>query len=313
VASGTIDVIYRSQDLVYPADMPATLTCISNCPTQASLAAFFQPGSQAQTPYTSGSAMQFGPADGIVSYTLDASTGLLKDSAGQPVTFTDGNAAQQKPQYAQGVRSGRLFAGDASTALCGSFAPGKYCEYKVEDLAEYYQWETGPNTWNQFAALQDGSHHVVQFDAPLQVNYSVPSGAAFGDYAGKSLVLQYGGFGDLWGIPGQCVSAVNNAPVSCDQPNSRYVAAFAIPFDETLGRVSTGNASYLVKWLDREIRFARKDLSVCQAASLTLPQGLTLPTASALRDPSDSTSAIGIGTKPTVTSAARVIHGDVKY
>ncbi|HMC14930.1 MAG TPA: hypothetical protein VKI18_04820, partial [Albitalea sp.] len=67
------------------------------------------------------------------------------------------------------------------------------------------------------------------------------------------------------------------------------------------------------KWLDREIRFAKKDVSVCGAAGLTVPSGLTLPSASGLQDPSDANSAIYIGAKPVVTEGPRVIHGDVKF
>ncbi|MEO8297153.1 MAG: hypothetical protein ABI574_05020 [Burkholderiales bacterium] len=312
VASSSVDVIYRSQDLVYPADMPSQLHCISNCPTAQTLTAYFANGSMAQSPYTAGSAFHFGPAASLVSYSTSASTGLLMDGTSAAVTFTDADAASARPQYAQGVRSGRLFT-DSAAADCGSMAPGQFCENKIEELDVYYQWETGPNQWNQFAALKDGNNQFVAFDAPLSVNYSVPSGAAYGDYAGKSLVLQYGGYGDLWGIPGQCVSRVTNAPVNCQDGNARYVAAFAIPFDETLGRVSTDSRSYLVKWLDREIRFARKSLLTCQNAGLNLPTGLVLPTAANLVSPADSTSAIYLGTRPTVTDAPRVIHGEVKY
>jgi len=68
-----------------------------------------------------------------------------------------------------------------------------------------------------------------------------------------------------------------------------------------------------VKWLDREIRFARKNLAVCDAAGLTVPVGATLPTATDLRDPSDPASPVYIGARPTVTAAPRVIQGEVKF
>jgi hypothetical protein len=40
---------------------------------------------------------------------------------------------------------------------------------------------------------------------------------------------------------------------------------------------------------------------------------VTLPTASVLKDTTDSSSDVYIGAKPVVTTAPRVIHGDVKY
>src|SRR4029453_17070670 len=103
----------------------------------------------------------------------------------------------------------------------------------------YYQWETGPQPFNQFAAVKDSSGEFLAFDAPLNVNFQVPNEpAAYGEFAGQTLVLQYGGFGDLWGIPGKCVSRSTNEEVDCGEQNARYVAAFMIPFDSVVGRVS---------------------------------------------------------------------------
>lgn len=303
VDSATTLVTYRAQDLVYPSQMPATLYCVRDCPTAASLTAYFTQGSS--DPFASGSFNNWNPSASYVSYGGNADGELT--SAGQPVVFTDKEAYQQHPQYQWGVRSGRLFT-TLADAQCGS---GVYCDYKVNDLDVYYVWETGPNNWNQFAAVKDANGAFVQFDAPLQLNFTVPDGSQYHEYAGKSIVLQYGGFGDLWGIPGYCVSAVTNQPVSCDQDNARYVPEFVIPHDTTLGQVSDGAATYLVKWLDREIRFARKNIAECSA--LSLPSNVTLPTSSDLKNPADSSSDIYIGAKPTVTAAPRVIHGDVKY
>ncbi len=83
--------------------------------------------------------------------------------------------------------------------------------------------------------------------------------------------------------------------------------------DEAAGRVTAGVTPYLVKWLDREIRFAPKAPSVCAAAQLTPPTGVDLPQASVLKNPHDPSSPVYIGVKPTVTTAPRVIHGEVKY
>jgi len=313
VDSDAIDVIFRVQDLVYPADMPATLYCLRECPTAASIASYFAPGSNAMSPFVASTFNQWEPvgAGSAVAYTMDFSAAVLRDGANAAVVFTDGEALQSRPQFQWGVRTGRLFT-DLADAQCPE-DPTKLCDHKVDQIDVYYQWETGPNQWNQFAAVKDAAGDIVAFDAPLNVNYEVPEGARYGQYAGKSIVLQYGGFGELWGIPGHCVSSVTNEKVSCEGPETRYVPAFVIPFDEVLGRVANGSTQMLAKWLDREIRFARKDVSVCAAAGLTLPSGLTLPTSDSLQDPSDPESDIYIGAKPEVAEAARVIHGDVKY
>jgi hypothetical protein len=99
--------------------------------------------------------------------------------------------------------------------------PSSYCESKVNTLEVYYQWETGPGSFNQFAAVKDANGTFVTFDAPLQVTFNVPSTAGYGEFAGQSLVLQYGGFGELFGLPGVCVSRSTNAEVSCEQENAR--------------------------------------------------------------------------------------------
>ena len=313
VDSSSVNVIYRVQSLVYPAQMPASLYCLRDCPTAATLASFFAPGSADASPFVASTYNHWQPSASaeIVSYSSDAASAMLRDGAGAAVRFTDANALQSRPQYQSGVRSGRLFAALVDAQCAGN--PSQYCDQSVDQLDVYYQWETGPNQWNQFAAVKDAAGAVVTFDAPLQVTYNVPAGAKYGQYAGKSIVLQYGGFGQLWGVPGECVSRLTNEHVSCETQDSRYVPAFAIPFDDVLGRVSDGTTAYLVKWLDREIRLARKNLSVCVGAGVNLASGMSLPDATGLRNPSDPAAAVYIGDKPVVTDAPRVIDGDVKY
>jgi hypothetical protein len=309
LTSTAVDVVYRKQEIVYPDQMPTTLYCLRDCPTAATIGAFFAEGSSTDSPFVAATFNRFGPASEAVVYGSNAGEAALEDAVGDPVTITDAAALQSRPQYQWGVRTGRLFT-ELAAAECPN-QPGSYCESQIDALATYYSWETGSGQWNQFAAVKDANGNYVMFDAPLQLQYQVPNGAVYGEYSGKSIVLQYGGFGDLWGIPGHCVSRLTNALVSCETQDSRYVPAFVVPFDAAVGRVTEGDTMYLVKWLDREIRFARKAPSAC--ASLALPSDVTLPTAAGLKNPSDASSDIYIGAKPTVTDAPRVIHGEVKY
>ena len=255
----------------------------------------------------------------VVSFTRNAQTGELLDGASAPVTMTDRAAFEQPSQFQNGVMSGRLFA-TMSDAWCDPAQgdAGGFCDNKVSGAEVYYQWQTGPNSFNQFAAVKDSAGTFVHFDAPLQLNYHVPNESAYGEYAGKDIVLQYGGFGNLWGVPGTCVSSRTNDPVPCDgSDEARYVSSFAIPFDAEKGRVtdaaSAQHTPYLVKWLNREIRFARKSRNTCIAANLNLPTTVALPTAADLQDPSAPNSPIFIGAQPTVSAAPRVIQGEVKY
>src|SRR6185295_4783079 len=241
-----------------------------------------------------------------------AANAQLLDGSAAPVVLTaDRELVESNPQFRYGLRSGKLFV-NLADAECAQ-GSGTYCDWRINDLDVYYQWETGPQPFNQFAAVKDANGQFVNLDPPLQVNFNVPQGAAYGQYAGQNIVLQYGGFGDLWGLPGVCVSPTTNQEVPCDGGEARYVPSFVIPFNSTQGVVTANGTTYLVKWLEREIRFARKNLAVCDAAGLTVPSGITLPTASDLKDPSNPASDIYIGTRPSVSSAPRVIHGEVMY
>jgi hypothetical protein len=313
VNSGAVQVAYRSQDVVYPSQLPAKLNCVRDCPTAASMAAYFGNG-MANSPYVAASANNYQPTllANVVGYTSDAPNALLLDDSAAPVVLdVDAESLGNNPMFRHGVRSGKLFV-NLADAEC-AVGSGTYCEWRVNDLDVYYQWETGPNQFNQFAAVKDGSGAFVNLDPPLQVNFQVPQGDAYGQYAGQSIVLQYGGFGDLWGLPGICVSPQTNEEVACDGGDVRYVPSFVIPHDIAIGKVTAGGNTYLVKWLEREIRFARKNLSVCDAAGLAVPSGMVLPSTADLKDPSDPASDIYVGVRPTVTTAPRVIHGDVKY
>jgi hypothetical protein len=314
VDPSAIQVVYRTQDLVYPSQIALipTLHCLRDCPTPASLAAYFAQGSGLQSPFVAATWNNWNPSSpaAVVSYQTDAATALLRHS-GLAVTFTDAEALRQRSQYQWGVRSGRLFT-DITAAEC-SQGSGTYCESKINDLDVYYQWETGSGSHNQFAAVKGANGQFLLFDAPLQVNFQVPTGTAFGEFAGQSMVLQYGGFGELWGLPGVCVSRDTNAMVSCDNEHSRYVPAFVIPHDTVKGRVTGGANTYLVKWLEREIRFARKSLGTCSTAQLQAPVGVVLPTSALLKNPANASADVYLGAKPVVTAAPRVIHGEIKY
>lgn len=176
-----------------------------------------------------------------------------------------------------------------------------------EALPIYYTWETGWNNWNYLTALKgpNPATTVVPFDQPLDVTFTYPSTATGTNpaatdtkYAGVPFMLNYGGFGDLWGIPGQCVDPDTNAAVDCSAgKNMRWVPEFAIP-DGSL--VTNGTGNYYVKGLEMEQRMAKVADASCSA--LAVP-AYALPDATNFTDPSD------IGTEPAITVAPKVIGG----
>lgn len=324
--SATVAVVYHVQDIVYPDDpnKPTQLYCVAQCPTATSIQAYFTqtPGSNSvQSPFVPATANNMPISlNQVVLFSVDSKAQLVGgDGSANTSAFTgDSGAFQQFSQFQNGVMSGKLFENE-SLALCNN---NLFCDWAVNSADVYYQWQTGPNTWNQFSAVKDSAGNFVHFDAPLDVTFKVPVGAQYGSYANTSLILQYNSFGNLSGIPGSCVSATTNQPANCGAQNSRYVPQFVIPYDPSAnpqqGVVTTSangvTTTYLVKWLQREIRFAQKNPSVCQTDGLTAPTNVQLPTQSQLKDPSDSSNTdVYLGVQPTVTSAPRVVQGDVKY
>jgi hypothetical protein len=72
-------------------------------------------------------------------------------------------------------------------------------------------------------------------------------------------------------------------------------ALFAIPYDPNTnppkGAVTNGNSTYLVKWLDRESRFAELPAATCSNAGSSTSHA-TLPDANALQDPTHPSSSV---------------------
>ncbi len=305
-------VAMRIQELVYPADYPASLYCVSNC-LRGSLITLGN--------LLSGNVHHAGNgnvwnASQLRTYTFSGN--LLQDENGGSVVSTVAADSLEGTPFKWGIRTGILAdAADLSSPSdldCTPSAPGgTYCTDRINALAMYYVWETGTNPWNGFTALRDGSDYL-RFDPPLNLNFTVPTGAEYGDYAGTSLVLQYSGFGNLWGLPGKCVSPDDNAEISCgSSSNARFVPQFTIPHSLTTGLVTNGGSTYYVKWLDRELRLAEQPLGSCSGLALPSVGSLSLPSASDVQDPSDATNTtVYIGAKPTLTSAPAVIHGVVQ-
>ena len=279
-AAGNV-LAYRTRSIVAPdaSDAPSSLVCLSNC-VKGDLATAFQTqppqpfDTQSWAPVLAGSATAYSYASGMLSRGASAVDGsaLSKDSLGP---------------FGGGLTSGSLVAADALADLrCnadGQANPsGEYlCPGLVDKAAVSYQWETGPNQWNQYFGAAG-----VTIDPPLQLSFA-PSAdniraADKAPYLGTTVQLQFSGFGELQGIPGHCVDPDSNASVPCGQ-NVRWVPAFDILDGAS---VTNGASSYYVKYLERELRLARLSGSAEASCKATLSLGsaaaLTLPDASSI-------------------------------
>lgn len=299
-------VNYYEQATVVPGTAALGLYCLNQCPTAAALAAF-QNGNGQSTPYGNGTAQQWfsAPAANTVVYGFDAG-GLEDLSGGAPVALVleQSAAFSSSSQFGNGINSGRLFDVPLSNANCPAGTPsGTVCE--PANPSVYYSWQTGPNQWNQSLWLSSNGN-VVPFDAPQNVAYTVPSGAAYGAYSGLPILLQFDGFGNLQGIPGYCVDPVSNSTVDCSSQNARYVPLFSIPDGTTLTLPSS--AQIIVKALNGEYRLKNLGASAATAcASMALTP--TAPPNGGTHDPSNSSDSEYLGTQPVVSGAPKVIDG----
>ncbi len=309
-------VYYYTQSTVIPGSMgePTALYCLSQCPTAAALVAFPSGGSSA-SPFGNGTAQQWFSAPSsanTVSYAFGA--GGLTES-GSAMVLESASQFPSGSMYAQnGVMTGRMFDTGLTSGNCPAGMPnGTVCE--PANPAYYFTWQTGTNQWSQSLWLTRASDNsVVPFDAPQNVPYTVPSGSAFGSFAGKSILLQFNGFGNLNGIPGFCVDPVTNATVDCSTAGSRYVPMFSIADGSTMTLPGSGGSAaipLIVKALNAEVRL--KNLSAVSPSpcvSMTL-SSMTLPSGG-LHDPSSSSDSEYLGAMPSVSGAPKVIDGVVQ-
>jgi hypothetical protein len=293
-ASGTTPVITYLETTVNPGDtVPASLACFENCPDAASL--------DNTNPYKIVSGFQQVPPSGATypSYTFSSYNMVLLDGVTEVVSAAS-NAA-----FPWGLMTGPLFDPAYIDNVVCDFDPNATCGWRARsNLSEYYTWETGPNSWNKFTALQSGGT-FVNFDPPLLLEYTHLGG---GKYQGSKFYLEYSGFGNLNGIPGTCVSMDNGAVVDCSQsgPGSpiRWVPEFTVPDGSEL---IAGGVTYYAKALEKEQRMKKVADGVCAGLDVDTYAALTLPDINEWVDPTTDPGAIG--SEPTVTGAPAVIGG----
>ena len=307
----TDPISYFSQSTVIPgsASAPASLACLSNCPDAASVLAAnnYVAGGAAVVPFNTATTTQWNWGATKISYTFTAG-GLQNGGSAMIIN----NAAFFAPgsNYQYGVQSGRLFdpsAAAADTITACNVGAGNMCEPSAP--AAYYTWSTSTDQWNQTMWLTSGGT-IVTFDPPQNIAYTVPNDATLygAAWANKSIQLQFNGFGNLGGIPGYCVSPVDNTVVACSQ-NTRYVPAFSIPDGATM---TLGITPIIVKALGAEVRLNDLGAGATECSGMTFNTTLTAPTGGT-HDVSLSTDPYYIGIKPAVTTAPKVIDGVVQY
>jgi hypothetical protein len=321
-------VTTRSRNVVVPGSATPNLVCAERCPKGALSASDFTGNTVFQNityldwngnPTAGSSEFVFGPVPvaNVISYTF-ASSGLLMSGA----AAVDASTLSLGGNHQYGLQSGRLIDANSASlaaARCNradNFSPYQQsntgdmiCPWLVDNVPEYYTYETGPNPWNRYVGLSSGGVPVT-FDPPMNFQLTVSTAntteAAASPLIGSKVQLNYNGFGDLQGIPGTCVDTTTNQPVTCGtggDNSQRWVPAFSVK-DGT--ELVNGSVTYYVKYLEREMRFAKVSDSACSTLDLTAPLATALPAA-----PTDDPRS-AMGAQPTVTSAPKVVHGVVQ-
>lgn len=291
------EIIYYSQDIVYPGDaVPSTFACFDNCPDATKL-------SQAQPMKQDVQGMQnIPPAQAAYdTYTFDSARMILKDG------MNDVTTTQTAMQG--GVMSGALF--DATVpanlaALACDWDATKTCSWQAwSRLNLFYTWQTGADSWNQLTLLKSANGSVLRFDPPLVVHYThvqPDGGEPDARYNGVQFRLEYDGFGQLQGIPSTCISRSTGAVVDCSQSSgsdTSWVADFMINEGEKV-TAETGNTQYTVKPL--EIEEHMKSSSPSNCTNLPTTAAYQLPVITDWKDPA-------IGSEPSITAPPAVIGG----
>ena len=334
-------VIFNIQDPVFPGDnVPSTLACYNNCPNPSTIATGYDYYGASSSIFhgkhdnwlgwdstnnrwaknstlSTNAKSEFDNASSPspYTYTFDNTTSgmVLQYDNG---TKTDVLLPTANSNLSWGARSGIMFdnstfdndtsarQADFAALLC-SWDTTKICPWQARvALSTFYVWETGPESWNKLEVLVASDNSAVKFDPPMMVKYT-HSGATSNsgnNYNGASFYLEYGGLGDLHGIPSFCVDRKTGVKGNCDE-NSRWVNEFVIPAASLATQVKDGTTEYVIKPLEVEQTMqSASSTSVCTDAGLSLG-GVTLPDSSGWNDPE-------IGAEPTVTGPPSVVDGD---
>ena len=192
---------------------------------------------------------------------------------------------------------------DVAAMLC-TWDTTKICPNNIwSGLSTFYQWETGPQSHHKLEVLVASDNSSQKFDPPMMVKYA-HSGTTSNtgkNYNGVNFYLEYGGFGDLHGIPTFCVNAITGEKSNCDS-NSRWVQEVVVPAGSLATQVKDGTTEYVIKPLEVEQTMQSATTSVCTNAGLSLGT-VTVPDNSKWVDPD-------IGDKPDVTGPPKILSGE---
>ncbi len=235
------------------------------------------------------------------SLTGDNAFTLVRTSNGESVVMASDLSRQalQNSFHSWGIHTGKLVTQSVSDALTSPWDI-----YNPSEVTTFYKWETGLDDWNRMTfVMQDGE--VVTFDKPIEFRYTHATAndrssdeTVAARYDGQTFMLNYGGNGDLWGIPHRAVGEASEE-VGENEQHVRYYPLFNLADGVELGP----NDAYVVKAIDIEQKMARNS-DGCINLNY---DGLASPP-SGLGDDYN----ISIGDLPDVDESPAVVAGEVQ-
>ena len=249
----------RSSTLVAPSSSALVLSCSSNCPTAASIAAW-DVNNSSSSPY---------PSNSSASQTYTYQDGVLKDQSNGVITTT---------------KSSRNRDGVWISLTSGG---------------NNYWYNTGPNNWQKFTGLKDGSQFLT-FSEPIPFTYN-------------GATLYFDGFGSNLSIPSRVYLRSDGSEVDqtvsnwneniCNNGTScQWIPNYLIE-DQA---ISLNGSTYYVQWLQSE-------LSPAYLGS-TIPPTVSLGDLSRLPSGEPESNVRGlIGAMPSLPSTDPVKVIDGKY
>ncbi|MFQ5509490.1 MAG: hypothetical protein ACE5FN_09175 [Leptospirillia bacterium] len=220
---------------------------------------------------------------GVVTYTFNPADMTLRDG-GVAVALGTG-VSTDSTQHNWGMQGGDMVTTAVENTLTNL--------WDMQDPAKVtvtYRWETGSNDWNKLTAVSTGGS-FVSFDPPVQFAYEHSTANDLNSdatYDGTTVRLNYGGNGDLWGIPW-----------TVDQATGRWYAQFAIKDGTLMGPSGT---EFVIKAREMEQSMLTVGIGSCAALSSASKPTAALPAAV---DGAPNNAL----TIPTITVAPAVIGG----
>ena len=250
--SNSTSVIFNTREAVFPGDsVPSKLACYERCPDPATIAS----GTES-TAFRNFQGTDNASATNAYMYSFDNSTNgmvLKQDNDSASVVLASANS-----NLRWGANSGILFDNTTANynALRCSWDNNSICPWDArQDLSTFYTWETGTNDWQKLTVLVASDNSSVKFEPPMNVKYTLSGSSSNSgkSYDNASFYLEYGGFGNLWGLPSFCVNRKDGQKVSCANDDStRYIEEIIVPAYAEVTQTADGTTKYLVKPLEIE-------------------------------------------------------------